>query len=390
MASEQEWEQISILSLAAVVLRRWKMFVAVCVASVVLGGLVLVLRGPAYMARTTVVPAPSRSDPRADLLGSRVPAGLAALAIGSNSNQRLVGVIAKSEAVRDSVVRRLSRPEGPTRSQVATILRKRTSVKTNPDGSVVVEVTAPSPRLAASIAGLYPELINDIAGQLGRQTALRKREFLESQLTAAGDQLSRAEAALLSFQQTRDVPAVQEQAEQTVEAAAQLQRAIFELELRVRRLRVVATPTNPQLREAESELAARREQLRRLTGAGGSGGGALFVPLGSSAELKLSSMRLLREFTKYEQVYVALAAAMAQTQVEVNENLPVVSVLDEAVVPTGPSGASPIKVMVLSAFLGVAIALMIVFTQEFFESARREPANAGFFAAWQQLRGRGR
>jgi tyrosine-protein kinase Etk/Wzc len=385
MASDGVMEQISILGLLEVLLRRWRVVLGVAAAALLLALAYALLRSPVYTARTALVPSASRSDPRADLLGSRVPAGLAALAIGGNTNQRLVGAIAKSSAVRDSIVGRLATEDGPTERQLGRILQKRTDVSINPDGSVVVEVTARTPELAASIASQFPDLINTIAGRLGREAALRKREFLDAQIETAGEQLGRAEAAMLAFQQSSDVPEVREQAEQTVLAAAELQRGIFELEARVNRLRLMAAPGNPELRALESDLASRRAQLQRLTGGGTTG--SVFVPLRSSPELKLTSVRLLRDFTRHEQVYGALTAAMAQTQVEVNDNLPVVSVLDEAVPPTIPSGASTVKLLIVSIVLGLSLGVLIAFLQEFFEGARRDEVNARFFSAWERVRG---
>jgi tyrosine-protein kinase Etk/Wzc len=384
MTAEPATEQISILSLMAVVLRRWKVVAGVTVGVLVLAAAIALLRSPLYTARTAVVPAPSRTDNRLDLLGSRVPAGLAALAIGGNNNQRIVGAIAKSRAVEDSIVRRLARPDGPTEKQLKRSLRKQTDVKTNPDGSVIVEVTDRSPELAAAIARQFPDLINSIAAHLARESALRKREFLEAQIATVAEELSRSEAEMLAFQQESDVPAVEEQAEQTVRAAAELQRGIFELEARITRLRLSATPTNPELRAAESELASRRDQLRRLTGGGG--GSAVFVPLRSSPELRLQSMRLLRSFVKNEQVFASLTAALVQTQVEVNENLPVVSVLEEAVPPTDPSSPGRLKLLIVAGVLGMVLGVLFAFVQEFFESARRDQANAGFFLTWSRFR----
>jgi uncharacterized protein involved in exopolysaccharide biosynthesis len=385
MQAEERTEEISALGLLAVLLRRWKPFMGITVAALLLATAFVLLRSPQYTAYTTLVPAPSKTDNRSDLL-TRMPGGLAALAMGGNTNQKLVGVIAKSQALRDSVVRRLGRAGDALRSprQVGTILRKRTTVKINPDGSVQVEVTAPEPRLAANVAAQFPDLINRIAAQLGRQTAMRKRQFLEEQLTTAGEALSRSEERLQAFQQNRDIPEVQEQARQTVQAAAELQRDIFEREARLSRLRLSATPGNPQVQAAEADLAARRAQLRRLTGSGG--GGAVFVPLGTSPELKFSTLRLQREFSKNEQIYIALTAALAETQVDVNDNLPVVSVLDSPVAPTIPSGPSAPKVLVLAAFMGAALGALAAFALEFMADARRDGANDGFFAAWAQFR----
>jgi uncharacterized protein involved in exopolysaccharide biosynthesis len=212
-----------------------------------------------------------------------------------------------------------------------------------------------------------------------------KRDFLERQLAEAQEDLVASEEALLSYQQQTDAPEIQEQSRQTVEAAAELQRIIYQKEIEVLQLRRVATPNNPELRAAVAELDAMRRQMRRLTG-GSSSAGDVFVPLGSSPELKVGSLRLLREFTKNEQIYLSLTAALAETQLDVQNNMPVVALLDRATVPDRPSGIPRVITLGLITWLGLLAGLGMAVGVEYLDRLRRDPASQPFFEAWARVR----
>jgi uncharacterized protein involved in exopolysaccharide biosynthesis len=388
-AIARDSEEISLLGLLAIVLRRWRT-VFVCLAVVVaLAAAYLLLRSPTYTARTTLVPAPSKDDSRSGLLAlnSRLPGVIPGLSLGGNSQQRQLGVIAKSRAVQDSIIARMKQAQldSAQRKAVPNILEKHTDVKSNTDGSIVIEVSTSDPRIAALLAQQFPSVINRIASHLARQAAGQKEQFLQAQLSRARERLVNSEQQMLTFQQSRDVPEVQEQAKQTVEAAAELQRDILEREVIVSQLGRFSTPNNPTLQKAMADLEARRDQLRRLTSAGGKGN-AVFVPMRTSPELKVAAGRLLREFGTEEQVYLALTASLAQAQIDANDNLPVVSVLDFAEVPQRRSDASWLKVLVVATVLGLMLGVMITFGREYLHAARAHAGNDSFFVAWDDFK----
>lgn len=390
-------EEISLLGLLAIVLRRWKAILSFLVAVLVLSGLYLLLRPPTFTARTTLVPAPQKDDARSSLLSlnARLPSVLPGLAVGGSSPQRQLGIIAKSHALQDSIIARLKQApiSAEQRKVVPYILDRRTNIKTNTDGSILVEVRAPDARLAALIAQQFPSVINQIASHLARQAAAQKEQFLQTQLSTRRERLINSEQQLLTFQQSRDVPEVQEQAKQTVQAAAELQRDVLEHEVLVQQLSRFSTPNNPTLQKAIADLEARRDQLRRITSATRKEN-EIFLPLRTSPELKVSTARLLREFGTEEQVYLALTASLVQAQIDANDNVPVVSILDAAEVPDRRSDARPLKVLVVAVVLGFFFGVLFAFGREYMDAAQARAENDAFFTAWSQFKrdvtGRGR
>lgn len=374
--------EVRLLDLLAVVLRRWRLVVAIA-AAVVLAAVALTLLAPKrYTASVLMLPPQEQqSGGQAAMLASQF-SGVPGLGSLGGSNQEVIGVIARSRALHDSLVRRVA---GRADAQaVRLMLARHVDVEEKPDGSVTVQVSGRDPALAARVANEFPPLINQISAQIGAEAALQKEAFLEGQLRRAQARLERSEEALVAYQRGRNAPDIQEQARQTVDAAAEMQTQIAAQERRVSQLSRSSTPDNPALRAAQAELSTMRSQLGRLTAGGG---GQLFVPFRESADLKAQITRLTREYAKDEKVYLSLTAALAETQIDVNNDLPVVSVLDRAETPVAPSGAGLKLIVALAGVLGVVLGLIAAFVVERLARARREPDGGAFFDAWEQFKG---
>lgn len=351
------------------VLLRYRKQILVTAAAMMLGALAFALLRPrTYTARVMLFISSSQSDMRS-AFGGQLPPGLPSFALGvSNPNTKLVGVVLNSQSLADSVQRRAGRAQ-------------ERRIRNEQDGSITIEILHRDPERAARIANAYPDLINALVLKVGLDNAVRKQDFLESQLVSARERLELSEQQMVQFQRGRDAPEPEEQGRRTIEAAAQLQQRIAEKEIEVSQLRRALTPDNPELRSAEAELTAWRAQLRRLTSGGG---GQVFLPLSESAELKATATRILREYGKNEQIYLTLTANLAQTQIDAKNSLPVVSVIDPASPPTRPTGAGVVVTVLAAAVLGVILGVFGALLREYLQAARREPRNADFFAAWDR------
>lgn len=374
-----------LLNLVAVVIRRWRTVAGTTIAVLLGTALVLVLKPDTYTAQTLLVPSTSRNSTASPLMGAQNPF---AFMISSNSGQELIGVIARSRRLADAMVKHLGatdEQDEEMEASIRTALARDMELITNPDGSIVVRVSAEDPRLAARVANALPELINNITARLTAQSARRRYQFLEEQLAQARARLEQSDQRLVAFQKGANAPELEEQGRRAIDAAAELQRGIVEQELQVTQLRRSLTPDHPELRAAVSQLEARREQLRRLT-TGGRTGGQLFPSLRESPELKSAATRILREYNRDEQVYLSLTAALADAQIEADRSLPIITVLDPALVPRFPSGASAVIVLGIAALFGILFGLVAAFVSEYSQRARHDPGNEPFFTALDQFR----
>ena len=210
-------------------------------------------------------------------------------------------------------------------------------------------------------------------------------ELFERPLLYYIRRLVRSEDALRSYEQATGTSAPEEQARRSVDAAAELQRAVIEQELVVSQLRRSATADNPRLRAAEAQLGALRGQLERLNA--GRGGSDVFLGAREIPDLKLNYLRRYREFVKDEQIYVALTASLASAQVDTDDNVAVVSVLDAAEVPEVPSGPRRKLMLVVGVFFGTLAGTVLAFAREFVRRARGQPGSEPFFDAWNGFTG---
>jgi tyrosine-protein kinase Etk/Wzc len=377
-------ERINLWSLSAVPVRRWKTLVGAVVLLVLVALAYQTLRPKYYAAHLSIVPSTERGGAASSMIAAaQLPPALAGMLVGTHSNQRLIEGVLRSRSLADSLLARLGIDpalDPGSEAVVRQILGNQTKVEHRPDGSIRIEVRDREPERAARIANELPDLANVITARLSASVALRKQEFFENQLVSAHRQLVNSEERLVAFQLSQDAPEIQEQARRTMEAAAALQRQIMEQEITVSQLRRSATPNNPELRSAEAQLTATRAQLARMT-TGSGRADRVFVSMRESPELKVEATRLLRDFTKDEQVFMSLTAALTQAQIDANNNLPTISVLDPAIVPQSPIRVNVRLLLAMAVLLGLVMGVVAAFFQEYLIHARRDPASEQFFTA---------
>lgn len=380
---------VNLLQVLAVPLRRWRAVLVIFGATILLALAYALLAPPRYTARTTLMPmqsAPDVSNRLAALMGD-LPLGLSVFSPGGREEG--VVTILKSRSVADSVIQRLRLKEDwgvGSQHDARLALANRTQIsRERQDGHIIIEYSDSDPTRAARVANAYPDILNLINSRLSAEAALRRAEFLEQQLAIARQDLEQAEAELVEFQRSRGAPEIEEQARQTIIAAAQLQEKVIEKEVEVSQLRRVATAEHPQLRQAMAELAALRAQLARITvGEGDRMGSDPLLSFREAPELGATYGGLLREYKKNEQLFAGLTAGLAEARIQAATNLPVVAVLDPAVVPEVRSSPQRRRVMMLAGVGGILLGLFAAFLVEWKQNFRRTPEGRELAARFHQ------
>ena len=104
-------------------------------------------------------------------------------------------------------------------------------------------------------------------------------------------------------------------------------------------------------------------------------------------DLKLGYSRLYREYTKDEQVYMALTASLASAQVDTDDDLALVTVLDAAEVPEVPSAPRRKLMVMVGLAFGTLAGMVLAFAREFVRRARTDPESGPYFDAWSGFTG---
>jgi uncharacterized protein involved in exopolysaccharide biosynthesis len=384
--AEAHDDEINLLDLAETVLRRWRVVVITVGAFLFVTLVTLLLWPNKYEARTVLLPSQTPSASPVQALASQFSAGGVQFSGTKSTSQELVGVILKSESLADALVQRLNSgtPTYPE-SDLRRILHDGVTVEDGQGGAIVLTVTSPDPRLTTAIASAYPSLINSVIVRLNTQSALERQKFLREQLKGARLRLEASEEKLIRFQKTNNTPAVTEQARLTMGVASALQEKIMQKEAGIAQLRRAATSDNPELRSAVAEVGQLRAQLKDLT-SNRAVDGDVFISMQESPDLQIEATRILREYKRDEQLYVALLNGLAESQVQASNDLPTLVVLDPPEAPTRPVSL-PVSFFIALAivFGGIAGVILSLFA-ELAEGARHDPANQSFFATWDRFR----
>jgi capsular polysaccharide biosynthesis protein len=380
--------EIRVLNLFAILLRSWKLIAAITLIGVLAATVLVFVRAKVYATAITLIPASSPTPDNASLSAlAKIPLGLGGLASDAARTQQLVGVVLQSRTLADSIVARIAgpTPEPEREGEIRKLLKQQVEVVTGDAGSVKIGVEGEDPELITRIANLIPQLVNEVMTELSTQAAMRREQFLETQLARAHERLSASEQRMLTFQQSEQAPAVQQQAERTLDVAAQLQQKILARELEIAQMRRTVTASNPELQSALAELAGMRSQLEHLAEGQGTSSPVLHS-FRESAALKVTATRLLRDYNRDEQIYLSLTSSLADAQVDASNNMPVLTVLDEAIVPLRPSGWPAFLLIGLAGFAALLLGCAVSLTREAFRHARGDIGNASFFTAWEELK----
>lgn len=380
-------DEIRILGFFAILIRRWRTIAVTTLALAVVAVLMSLALPSSYTAQVLLVPASAVQGSGGALGAAGRAQGIAQL-LGEESPQpdRLLGVVLHSHTLADSMVQRLGGDSVPEEQQrlIRQMLKGRTSI-VKVEGGLQLKVSGHDPKFVTRVANLLPILANELISGLSTQAAARRGEFLEGQLASASEQLATSEKKTVEFQTAQSAPEIQEQAKRTMDVAAQLQQQILAEEIRIDQLRRTATVSNPEFQAEVAKLNGLRRQLATVT-SGDRGNSKVLLSFKDSPELQAAATRLLRDYQLDEQVYTALANALAQAQVDAHNNLPVVTVLDAAIPPEHPDGLGLPLVLVLSMVTGLVIGAGLAVAREYAASARRDAGNAEFFVAWEKMK----
>jgi tyrosine-protein kinase Etk/Wzc len=245
-------------------------------------------------------------------------------------------------------------------------------------------VRSKDPELSALIAAEYPRAINDLVTRVAQDAATQQQMTLQQQILVAREHVVQSEQELMAFQRATGATDVDEQAKRTVEAAAQLQKGVFEQELRVAQLRRTAMAENPALRNEIAILNDLRAQLRGITA--GTVQSDVLLSRTEFPELKIGLTRRLRDFMKDEQIYTSLTAALAQTQIDLKDYAAAVTVLDQPGVPNDPSGPSRIMLLLGGTLVGLLAGFLVALGREYVDRARLAGGSSQFLVAWEQMK----
>jgi uncharacterized protein involved in exopolysaccharide biosynthesis len=337
-----------------------------------------------YKASTKLLP-PQQAQSSAAALLSQLGgmAGMAAGAAGLKNPNDLYIAMLKSRTVADRMVQRFDLVrtyKAPSPEAARAELAGRTVVAAGKDGLITVEVEDREQKRVATIANAYVEELVRLSKGLAVTEAAQRRLFFENQLEQTKNKLVAAETALKGTLETSGVVSVDSESSAVVATVAQLRARISAQEISLRSMQAFLTPSNPEYRKAEEELASMRTELSRLE----NGSGATAAERRQAGKPGgLDNIQRLRDLKYYQMLYELLAKQYEAARLDEARDGAVIQVLDPAFEPEHKSRPKRAFIVLLSALAGFVAATALAFAREARQRALSQPLAA---ARWKELR----
>ena len=288
--------------------------------------------------------------------------------------------ILSSRTIADEMIRRFNLQHlYRTRHMVDTrkALARHTRVEATRGYLIRINVDDESAERAADMANGYVDVLYGINERLALTQASQRRIFLERQVNAERDALSRAELDLKRVQESTGVIQMTAQAELTLRTVAQLRSEMVSRQLQLEELQSIATEHNEKVSELEAGIAALREQLNKAEkGANGSDTSDYFLPAGKVPAAGLEYVRKMRDLRYHEALYETLSKQYEMARIEEAKAPPLLQVVDRAV-PLDRKTWPPRTLLVLLAGLFSAVFVIgLALGKDAWARARVEPQNA--------------
>jgi capsule polysaccharide export protein KpsE/RkpR len=350
---------------------KWKRLIWITMVAIIVPACAVALLLPKHYTATVVLLPPQQSGSTgAAMMAQLSNLGAMASAAGSmgikNPNDQQVALL-ESRTVEDAMAARFHLQELYRRKYLSTT-RKRWERATKidnglKDGLIRLSVTDRDPRRAADLANGWVEEYRRFTATLAITEASQRRLFFERQLSAAHEDLVRAEEDMKQTEQRTGVIEIEGQARAMIASAAVLRGQLAAKQVEIRAMREFAADQNPDLERAEQEAAGMEGQLSAMDAASDRSTGDLIAPKGTVTQAGLDYSRALREVKYRETIQDLLTRQYEGARVDEARQGALIQIVDPAVVPDRPS---PYRFwVVLGALLGaLPLALLTAWAAE--------------------------
>lgn len=302
------------------VLVQWRNFILVNVLVVTTIAVVVSLLLPKwYRATASILPPKERDVFGAMGSASSILKGLTGRGAGQGQNSYNYFAILKSRTAKEAVVRRFGLLDvyGIRDSSMESGIKEltgNTAFEVQDDDNITVDVLDKDPQRAADMANYFVELLNSMSIDLATREARNNREFIERRVLTTRQDLRAAEDSLQRYQERSGMIIVPQESGTGVSAVAELygMKAKKEIELAIYRRSI--SEDNPKVRQLEVELAELQKQLARYP------------------EIGIGSLRLYRNMVIQQKILEYLMPLFEQAKVDEQKDVPVLLVLDKAIV----------------------------------------------------------
>jgi tyrosine-protein kinase Etk/Wzc len=372
-----------------VALKRKRLVGIIALVIVALSSAVALLLPNRYTATVVILPPQQGGSAGAAMMAQLsslgAMAGMGAGAMGLKNPNDLQVALLKSRTVEDAMVARFNLQALYHRKYLSTTRKrweKLTSIDNGlKDGLIRLSVTDHDPRRAAEMASGWVEEYRRFSATLAVTEASQRRLFFERQVSAAHDDLTRAEEQMKQTEQRTGVMELDGQAHAMIAAAAMLRAQVAAKRVEIQAMRQFAAEQNPDLERAQQELSSLEGQLASMDVANDRQNGDLVAPKGKVSEAGLDYARALREVKYREVVQELLTRQYEAARIDEARQGSLVQIVDPAAVPDRPNLFYKIVIVLAALLLSLPAALVIALGTEVVEILRNYRSRSDSWAA---------
>jgi uncharacterized protein involved in exopolysaccharide biosynthesis len=352
------------------VLVKWRrmLIVGTLVAAVAVAAVSFMLP-ERWTARTSLLPPEEEGGSLGMSLlggsGSGIPPGLAGLIGASVPSERLLTLLDSRRLLglaveQHDLVRKF---EAKHRDHAIDLLSESVERELGGDGSLAIEVTASTPKLAADLTNTLADLLDSLNREYRQRHARATRGFLEQRLTSTRADLALDAGYLRAFQKEHGIVDIEAQTTAAVDVAKGI---VLELSLLQVELGVVSRQLSPEhpdrqllavkVDELQRQLQVLVGDLSRDIGDQATQTRALGPPLHQLPDLMHDYAELTLQMKVREEILAFLGAKLEEAKYREALNTPTLQVLDRATPPHTRS--APRRALLTAAGAGTSLVLL--------------------------------
>jgi tyrosine-protein kinase Etk/Wzc len=304
---------------------------------------------------------------------SKLKAGLTGASTGSDL---MMGILS-SRTVMQHVAERCSiakyygiRKPSPEKS--VRQLKDMTKLAAADNGIVTISVEARTRELAAQVANMYVAELDSFLRYSNISRGHTLRVFIERRLDQLDTSLAVASDSLKAFQEANKVVSVEDETKAAIDAYAKMKAELSLQEAEYEAARSGARDDNPYVDNLRREVAASRDELRKLErGGGASGFGVGFgVSFDKLPVVAAQFARKYLDFKVQQEAYATLYEQYEYARVLEARDAPALTVLDYAQPPERRS--FPRRTVIIGAVLAFSFfaGIAFAFVGEYFAFIR--------------------
>jgi len=340
---------------------------------------VSLLMTPIFTAKTVVMPPQQQQSGAAAALASLGGlAGLAGAAGGIKSPDEMYVALLGSNNLQNRLIADLKLQE---RYEAKTLTDTRAALKAQmrfsadkKSGLLNIEADDKDPAFAAELANRHVAELRTMLGRLAVTEAQQRRVFYEQQIQQTQDKLALAEVAFRAAKEKSGMQVTSVLAESGVRASAELRGQIAAREVQLQAMSRFATAQNPDTQRIASELAALRSQLNKTEQGSGESKAAV-------SPLHQEAVKSYRDVKVQEAMLEVLIRQYELARVDEAKEGPLIQQVDVAVAPERKSKPKRAQIVLVAAFAGLFLGVLVAFVRRALKKAQSNPASAGQWLA---------